>query len=384
MKKISSILVVLVLFNFIFSSFVFAENNTTIQYSEESFNELVDSGTVSIDGEKEQVTDTKSSTASAVGTQTSFMAGFFLAATTLLRVFANEGGFYYTDSDYSASEIGWFSVNSLVFGEYLLFNSNINQTNKELNPDIEPTGISNAMDSLKDLVVTWFQILRYFSIALIIILLIFTGLRLAVSDMAEDRARYKKVLKAWFVGLLFIGTLPYIISIINTIYELLMDIFWNARVSLEEAGYSSFESGLFLECLNGTAETGGLTSAAYFIEFAAFVIIDYIFAGKYLMRLFRIFMLVVLSPVYGILHIFDVIKGGDGHIGEWLTKYSINIFIQPLHALLYLTFMFAVSNIVISAPLLAILFLWLLFRAEKIFYIILDIDMKQATSIFAK
>ena len=384
MKKISSILVVLVLFNFIFSSFVFAENNTTIQYSEESFNELVDSGTVSIDGEKEQVTDTKSSTASAVGTQTSFMAGFFLAATTLLRVFANEGGFYYTDSDYSASEIGWFSVNSLVFGEYLLFNANINQTNKELNPDIEPTGISNAMDSLKDLVVTWFQILRYFSIALIIILLIFTGLRLAVSDMAEDRARYKKVLKAWFVGLLFIGTLPYIISIINTIYELLMDIFWNARVSLEEAGYSSFESGLFLECLNGTAETGGLTSAAYFIEFAAFIIMDYIFAGKYLMRLFRIFMLVVLSPVYGILHIFDVIKGGDGHIGEWLTKYSINIFIQPLHALLYLTFMFAASNIVISAPLLAILFLWMLFRAEKIFYIILDIDMKQATSIFAR
>ena len=386
MKKISSFLVILILFNFIFSSFTYAAltDNSEITYSEESFNQLVDEGTVSIDGTTEEVGETQSSTASMVGTQTSTVASFFLVATTLLRVLVNEGGFYYTESNYSASNIGWFSINSLVFGEYLLFNANVYQTNESLNPDIEPTTISSIIDSIKHTVATWFQILRLFSIGLIIVLLIFTGLRLAVADLAIDRARYKEVIKSWLIGLLFIGLLPYIISFINVIYDFFMDILWNARLGLEEMDYGSFESTLFLECLNGTAETGGLRSAAYFIEFLAFVIIDYKFFFKYIKRSFMIFMLVVLSPVVAIIHIFNKIKGKDGVIGEWVSQYVMNIFMQPLHALLYLIFMFTAANIAIQAPLLGVVFLWVLLRAERIFNVILELDFGKVTSLFSK
>lgn len=385
MKKISSILVILIIFNFIFSCFVYADtDNSEITYSEDSFNQLVDEGTVSIDGDTEEVGETQSSTASMVGTQTSSVASFFLVATTLLRVLVNEGGFYYTDSAYSASNIGWFSINSLVFGEYLLFNANVYQTNKSLNPDIEPTTISNIIDSIKETVAGWFQVLRLFAIALIILLLIFTGLRLAVSDLAKDRARYKEVIKAWIIGLAFIYLLPYIIVIINTICDYFMDILWDARLGLEDAGYTSFESGLFLECINGTADTGGLKSAAYFIEFLAFIIMDYKFFFKYIKRSFTVFMLVVLSPVIGVMHVFNKIKGNDGIIGNWVAKYCMNIFMQPLHALLYLIFMFTASGIALKAPLLAVLFLWALSRAEKIFNIILELDYGKISSIFSK
>lgn len=385
MKKVSSILVILLIFNFIFSSFTFAvTDNSEITYSEESFNQLVDNGTVSIDGETEEVSETQSSTASMVGTQTSTVSSFFVVATTLLRIFANEGGFYYTDSNYSAENIGWFSINSLVFGEYLLFNANVYQTNESLNPNIESTAISRGIDGIKNLSATLFQILRYFAIILIVVLLIFTGLRLAVSDLAEDRARYKEVLKSWAVGLLFIALLPQIIVIINTICGYFMDILWNARVNLENAGYSSFESELFMQCINGTAETGGLTSAAYFIEFLAFVIMDYKFFFKYIFRSFRIFALVIIAPIMGVLHIFFKISGKEGCIGNWFSKYITNYLMQPLHALLYLIFMFTASNIALNAPLLAVLFLWALSRAEKIFEIILEIDFGKVTSLFSR
>ena len=385
MKKISSILIILILFNFIFSCFTYAvDDNPEITYSEESFDQLVENGTVTIEGTTEEVGETQSSTASMVGTQTSTVASVFLVATTLLRVLVNEGGFYYTESDYSASNIGWFSINSLVFGEYLLFNANVYQTNESLNPDIEATTISNIIDSIKENVAAWFQILRLFAIGLIIILLIFTGLRLSVADLAADRARYKEVIKAWVVGLFFIGLLPYIIVIINTICDYFMDILWDARIGLEDDGYGSFESTLFLECLNGTADTGGLKSAAYFIEFLAFIIMDYKFFFKYIKRSFIIFMLVVLSPIVGIMHIFNKIKGRDGTIGDWFSQYAMNIFMQPLHALLYLIFMFTAGNIAMKAPLLAVLFLWVLSRAEKIFNVILELDFGKITSLFSK
>ena len=62
----------------------------------------------------------------------------------------------------------------------------------------------------------------------------------------------------------------------------------------------------------------------------------------------------------------------------------MNIFMQPLHALLYLIFMFTAGNIAMKAPLLAVLFLWVLSRAEKIFNVILELDFGKITSLFSK
>lgn len=372
MKKISSILIIIILFNFIFSNYIFAvdvSDDSAITYSEDEFDQLVNNGTVNIDGETQEVSDSKSSAASAIGTETATLSPILLVVATAIRDLVNEGGFYHTESNYSASEIGWFTVNSLVFGEYLLFNANIFQTNKSLNPDIEPTGISNTMDSLKEWVAIIFQVMYLVSMALIIILLIYSVLRLMVSDLAEDRARYKKVIKAWATGLLFIFTLPLIISTINVLSDYLVNMFWNFRLSLEESGYVSFESELLIQCIYGTAETGGLQSAAYFIEFLLFMIIQIKFIIKYFARSFMSFIYVCMAPYYGIAHVASTIKGGEGRIGEWLYKYGTRIFIQPLHAFLYLVIMFVVGNL-IKAPLLAVVFLWAISHAEDIFKVI--------------
>ena len=396
MKKISSILIILILFNFIFASFTYAvpedsedasseeEEEENFSYSEESFDQFMEGGSAQIDGVEVDIEETPSTTGSMVGVQTSAGASVAIIATFLLRVLVNEGGFYYTESEYSAANIDWFSVCSLVFGEYLLFNANVYQTNESLNPNIEATFVSNIIDSIKNTVATWFQIIRLFAIGIIIVLLIFTGLRLATVDLAIERARYKEVIKAWVTGLLFIVMLPYIIVAISTISDYFLDVLWNARLSLESAGYSSFENALFMESLNGTVESGGLRSAAYFIEFLAFVIMDYKFFFKYIKRSFMIFLMVVISPIIAIIHIFNKIRGRDGSIGDWLSQYVTYTFMQPLHALLYLVFMFMANNIAIRAPLLGILFLWALSRAEKIFSIILEIDFGKISSLFSK
>ena len=389
MKKISSILIIVILCNFIFPRFAYADNNT-VTYSEEAYNQLESEGTISINTENGSVTEelnnSQSSMASMIGTQTSAVASVFLAVSGFIRIIVNQGGLYYTDSEYSAEKVGWFSVCSLVFGEYLLFNANVYQLTSDLNPSITPSNVSSIMDGIKEFALAAFQLFKYFAIAFILLMLIFTVLRLSVSDLAVDRARYKTVLKAWAVGLIFIIALPFIIVFINTVCDSLMDILWDARTTLEEADYTSFENELYLESVNGVAETGGLKSAAYFIEFLAFLIMQIKFIGKYLKRLAIALIYVALSPIIGVGHIFAILSGKEvGLIGRWISKYTTNMLMQPLHALLYLIFTFGISEIAVKAPLLAVLFLWALSRAEKIFTVILQIDFGSSIkSIFSK
>lgn len=386
MKIISGILVIVILCNFIFPSFSYAYN--TVNYSQGDY-ENASGGSAVINTESgsadKEIDDSTSLMATIVQALASAVGNVFLAISTFIRVIVNQGGLYYTDSEYSAENVQWFSVCALVFGEYLLFNANVYQLTSSLNSSVGSTTVISIMDGIKEFALGIFTLFRYFAIALILLILIFTVLRLAVSDLAVDRARYKTVLKAWVAGLIFICALPYIIVIINTICDYLTDFLWNARLTLEEAGYSSFENELYLESLNGIVETGGLKVAAYVIEFVAFLIIQIKFIGKYLKRLVSALVLVATAPIIGVGHVFSILAGKEvGTISRWVSKYTTNMIMQPLHALIYLIFMFGASEIAISAPLLAVLFLWALSRAEKIFSAILQIKFGSIKSVVSK
>ena len=102
------------------------------------------------------------------------------------------------------------------------------------------------------------------------------------------------------------------------------------------------------------------------------------FTLKYLLRLLKILFMVVISPLVGAIYTFQRAgeKNGSTAIYEWITSYATNLFIQPIHAIIYLIFMFTASEIAINAPFLGVIFLWALERAEKIIRAILGLNDK--------
>ena len=91
----------------------------------------------------------------------------------------------------------------------------------------------------------------------------------------------------------------------------------------------------------------------------------FIMYGK---RLFNTAFLITISPLVIIQNMFD--KVGDGQAQAfkvWLNEYATNILIQPLHALLYMIFMSIASNIIETAPILALVFMAALSRGERVF-----------------
>ena len=393
MKRISIVLIIIILFNFIFCNYISyaddeEDDDETITYSKEAYDKLTEEGTVELNEEETDVSTSTSAIGSASGTVASLFTPPFMVISLLLSNVASLGGITggdgYTDLPSSAYNTGMFTICSLVFGEYLLFNANVYQTNADLNPDIESNTVSNIIDEIKELIVGWFYVFKLVAIAIMLVLIIFTGIKLATSQLSDKKARYKEVIKAWVEGLIFVLLLEYIVVILNVIIDGFLDILWTIRYSLENNGYSSFEYELLNICMTGIAQYGGMKALAYAIEYIAFVGIQIAFFIKYFWRLVKIFIMILFAPIIGVMHVFSKLRGGPGLIGNWILQYTMCLSMQPMHALIYIIFTFTASQIAINAPLLGIVFLWVMLRAEKIMRIILNVDYGKIVSLFKK
>ena len=87
----------------------------------------------------------------------------------------------------------------------------------------------------------------------------------------------------------------------------------------------------------------------------------------YLKRFFAVAFLTVISPLITITYSID--KAGDGKaqaFSAWIQEYTVNMLIQPLQAFIYLIFAFSANEIAKASPIVGIIFLLSLTRAEKI------------------
>ena len=97
------------------------------------------------------------------------------------------------------------------------------------------------------------------------------------------------------------------------------------------------------------------------------------FVLAYAKRFMSTAFLIMISPLVSVTYAID--KVGDGKAQGFknlLKELMVNIFIQPLHALIFVIFIETANNIANIAPILALLFFAALMRAEKIIKTIFD------------
>ena len=147
MKKISYLLIILILFNFICMIFL---NGIVYANTQTDYSEMKVSDSMSLDDYKSMSEDGKTTIStnsgsiqrdisindSDVGAVGSKCAGIISSlcgvVVNLLSNVTVDSGLYYVNSKYSAYESHLFTINSLVFGEYLLFNSKPYQKSTDL------------------------------------------------------------------------------------------------------------------------------------------------------------------------------------------------------------------------------------------------------------
>lgn len=195
----------------------------------------------------------------------------------------------------------------------------------------ESVKYGNVANNIVQNISKYYYVMRNLSIAILLGILLYIGIRMAISTVASEEAKYKKMLKDWAISLVLVFVLQYIMIITffinNSLVEILetMDPFknseWNIITKL---------IGPSLIPIEGWKET---------IVYGSFVIATLAFVLMYVKRTIVLGFLIVISPLITITYSIDKIGDGKSQaLNTWLKEFVFTVIVQPFHCIMYIVF----------------------------------------------
>lgn len=202
---------------------------------------------------------------------------------------------------------------------------------------------SSAVNDFRTQVATWYYILRIIAAAILLLILIYIGIRMAISTMAQDKVVYKKMLADWATSLALLFLLHYFIVFIINLNSSFIEI-------LKGVGGAEDHVGNFIDyianvALQSVSVASGFNGIVSIIVYAVIIYQTLKFLLLYLKRMITIGFLIIISPLITITYSID--KIGDQRaqaLNTWMKEFCYNILIQPFHCIMYLAFV----NVAIS------------------------------------
>lgn len=365
MKKIvTSLLMILLLINvFLPKSVVFAYDDSHGKTKKSTLEEImtIDKNQLDDDLEsgKSEVNGKTHEYKISEGTQNSvinFFVKYFNGVATISKIIMDASVYDSNESSESAEYGNKFSIQKLVFNKIEIFNINFFSSSFY---------DSDTTKDLKVMIAQVFYTMRNIAIILMLVILIYTGIRMAISSVAEAKAKYKKMLTSWAGAFVILLALPYIMVGILAISQVVMDLFEGVLKGICGDEVILFEDNLLDNA--GTSTAKGFSMIVPSILYLVITFYQIKFFWMYFKRVFSTAFLIVISPLVLAQHAFD--KVGDGEAGafkSWLTEFALNVAMQPIHAVVYSIFMVIAANIMESAPLMAVIFFAALSRTERV------------------
>lgn len=250
--------------------------------------------------------------------------------------------------------VNWFTIQNAVFGKIPLFNIDFF--------DLETEG-SEPNSKIKASVASWydfsFKIAQIFSL----IVLIYIGIRMAMAPNPEEKVNYKKMFKNWFVGFALLFILHYGIVLVLKLAN------WTLTLIPQSISGKNFEIEIITKTIDiFDNDEGAWASLLYALTYVIIVGYQIYFLIKYFKRLLTMGFLVMIAPLITVTYAID--KAGDGKaqaFEAWKKMFIGNAFMQPVHALMYMIFMYSASEIATKAPMIAVIFFIGILKGEEIF-----------------
>ena len=243
-----------------------------------------------------------------------------------------------------------------------------------LNDDGEEviTSKQDTADELKNIISKWYNALRNIAIVIMMSILLYIGIRMMLSSLAADKAKYKQMLIDWLVGMCLLFFMHYIMAFSTTIVQQFTktikstydtdnyaitiqadedgkmaealkegkrtDVFYPEGVTdPDDVEYIVWPTNLMGRMrIETQMHTGKSSFIGYAICFVVLVFYTVFFAFTYLKRVVYMAFLTMISPMVAMTYPIDKLNDGQAQaFNKWLKEYIFNLLIQPLHLLLY-------------------------------------------------
>ena len=191
------------------------------------------------------------------------------------------------------------------------------------------TTITGTMVSIFDKVTDFYYIIRNLSIAALLLILLYIGIRMTISTVASEEAKYKKMLGNWLVSLATVFVLHYIMIITFYCNNTLVNILGRFTDSNKDLFFQSASLAA-----TGIVPVAGLPQALIFLMCVGMELTFFI---MYIKRVITLGFLIVIAPLITITYSID--KIGDGRsqaLNAWLKEFIFTVIIQPFHCIIYL------------------------------------------------
>lgn len=190
-------------------------------------------------------------------------------------------------------------------------------------------------------IATWYYVLRIIATAILLVILIYVGIRMAITTIASDKAMYSKMLIDWVTSLALIFLLQYIILFTFYVNDALVE----AMSGVAEGANIDTAIEQLREEATAFGYKGIGAAAVYFILVTQTIGL----LISYINRMLKVSFLVIISPLITLTYSID--KMGDGKaqaLGTWLKEFVFTVLMQPFHCIIYMIMVSTALNLLTS------------------------------------
>lgn len=228
---------------------------------------------------------------------------------------------------------------------------------------------SNPIYLLKKSVAGWYMTLRTMSMIILVVILVYIGIRMVIASTSEGKANYKQMFMNWLISLALVFLLHYIILFVISANNVLVDLIGsvsNTALNGNLKFFSSYITSLLAYTLHPLA-TVSWTSA---IVYVCIVALTFIFLIMYIKRMITIAFLILISPIITITYSIDKVGNGKAEaFTTWMKEFFHNVLIQPFHCIIYVAFVSVAMNVLqgeasLASAMLIIITMFFILQAE--------------------
>lgn len=182
-------------------------------------------------------------------------------------------------------------------------------------------------------VAAWFYIMRNISAGILLVILVYIGIRMAISTVASDRAMYKRMLADWTVSLLLIFVLNYIIIFTIEVNNAIVN-----AMAVGQTTDSELATVMKTFGLSGITPWGGIPSIVAAIIYVMLIWQTMGLFFSYFNRMLKIAFLIIIAPLISLTYSIDKIGDGKAQaLDAWLKEFVFTILMQPFHCAIYMS-----------------------------------------------
>ena len=202
--------------------------------------------------------------------------------------------------------------------------------------DLNTVKTDSVSYRIRSNVAVWFYTMRLIASVILLAILVYVGIKMAISTVASDKAKYKKMLIDWAISLILIYIIHYLAIFIIYINKALIRTLEALSAGvIEVQSISDVYSRIALLATVGS----GIPSITATIVFCGMVFMSIAFFVAYINRVIKVAFLMIISPLISITYSIDKMKDRKAQaLEKWFKEFLYTILIQPFHCIMYLAF----------------------------------------------